>query len=179
MNFTRLETKHLAIRPFTSVDTKTIYLLSREKSLGEWIPDQVYEDENEAAEVIDFLISQYSPSPNPKERPFVLAIELKNSGEVIGHVGLSALTEGEVEIGYAIAEAHVGRGYASEAVAAVSQWALFHLDLPSIHGITARENFGSGKVLEKTGYKLESESDHFYLGKIRPCRRYLLSKANL
>lgn len=178
MSFTRLETKHLVIRPFTAADTKTIYLLSREKSLGEWIPDQVYEDENEAAKVIDFLISQYSPSPNPKERPFVLAIELKSSGEVIGHVGLSALTDAEVEIGYAIAEAHIGRGFASEAVTAISQWALHHLDLPRIYGITARENFGSGKVLEKAGYSLESESDHFYLGKNRPCRRYFLSKAN-
>jgi hypothetical protein len=105
MEFQKLETDELMIRPLSSEDVPAIFQLSREKSLGDWIPDQVYKDENEAAEVIEFLKSQYGPSPDPSQRPFVLGVALKRTGEVIGHVGLSPLSDGEVEIGYAIGEA--------------------------------------------------------------------------
>lgn len=124
MEFKHLETDAIVIRSSSSADVPTVFRLSREKSLGKWIPDQVYEDENEAAEVIDFLKSQYEPSPDPVHRPFVLGIALKENGELIRHVGLRPLTDGEIEIGYAIAEDYIGRGYATQAVAAVSRWAL-------------------------------------------------------
>lgn len=177
MEFQQLEAEELIIRPLSEEDAPTIFRLSREKSLGDWIPDQVYEDENEAIQVINFLRSQYGPSPDPRERPFVLAVTLRKTEELIGHAGLSPLTNGEVEIGYAIGESHQKRGYASQAVAAVSRWATSNLGLPRINGIVASENVGSGRVLEKAGYILEAEKDHHYLGKIRSCPNVLLLQA--
>ncbi len=177
MEFKQLETDALIIRTLSNADVQTIFRLSREKSLGEWIPDQVYADEQEAAGVIDFLKSQYEPSPDPAIRPFVLGIALKETGELIGHVGLSPLTDGEIEIGYAVGEDHVGRGYATQAVEAMSRWALIQQGIPKINGIVACENVGSGRVLEKAGYNLDSESDHYYLGKVRPCRKYSFTQS--
>lgn len=176
MEFEKLETETLVVRPLAISDVRTIFRLSQEKSLGEWIPDQVYEDEAEAASVIEFLKLQYEPSPDPAQRPFVLGVALKETGELIGHVGLSSLSDGEIEIGYAIGEAHQGNGFATQAVAAVSRWALSNLDLPKINGIIALENVGSGRVLEKAGFDLEEESNRNYLGKIRPCRKYTFTK---
>lgn len=176
MEFRQLETEDLIIRPLSEEDVATIFRLSREKSLGDWIPDQVYDNESEAAEVIRFLKSQYEPSPNPRERPFILGVTLGKTGEVIGHVGLSPLTDGEVEIGYAIGESHQKRGFASQAAAAVCNWAMLNLDLPKINGIVASENVGSGRVLEKAGFTLEAEQDHHYLGKVRPCKIFSFSK---
>lgn len=170
MGFQRLETEELVIRLFSNKDASAIFRLSQEKSLGEWIPDQVYENEEKAAEVIEFLKSQYEPSPDPRTRPFVLGIVLRATGEIIGHVGLSPLTDSQVEIGYAIGEAYQGKGFATQAVAAVSKWAVMNCDLEKINGIVACENIGSGRVLEKAGFTLESELDYNYLGKIRPCR---------
>jgi [ribosomal protein S5]-alanine N-acetyltransferase len=161
MEFLQLETEKLLIRPLSIEDVPTIFRLSREKSLGDWIPDQVYENEKEAAEVIAFLNSQYKPFPAPQKRPFVLGIALRRNQELIGHVGLSPLTEGEVEIGYAIGEKHQKQGYASEAVAALCEWAILNLDIPKINGIVAIENIGSGRVLEKAGFTLDIEQDQF------------------
>ncbi len=177
MEFQRLETERLIVRPLTQDDVPAIFQLSKEKSLGEWIPDQVYKSEDEAANVVNFLISQYGNSPNPRKRPFVLGIALRKTGEVIGHVGLSPLTNGDVEIGYAIGEGYQKRGYASEAVAVVCRWATSKLGLPEIHGIVATENIGSGRVLEKAGFMLEAEKNHHYIGKIRPCRMYSFLKS--
>ncbi len=179
MPFRNLQTENLILRPLTKSDAKVIYQLSQESSLVEWLPDQVYQNEAEATEVIDFLISQYLPTPQPEIRPFVVGVELKKTGELIGHVGLSPLTEGEIEIGYAIAEGHACHGYGTQAVIALSQWALSSLNLPKIHGIVACENVGSGRVLEKAGYTLEIELDHYYLGMIRPCRRYFLDSFHI
>jgi ribosomal-protein-alanine N-acetyltransferase len=172
--FQNLHTEDLILRPLTQSDVKVIFQLSQEASLVEWLPDQVYKNEAEAAEVVDFLVSQYAPTPQPDIRPFVVGVELKETRELIGHVGLSPLTEGEIEIGYAIAQEATCKGYGTQAVAALSQWAISDLKLPKIHGIVACENVGSGRVLEKAGYTLESELDHYYLGKIRPCRRYFM-----
>lgn len=69
---------------------------------------------------------------------------------VIGSAGLGE-HDGAPEIGYWIARAHWGRGYASEAAAAVLQiaHALGHTRLTAGHFI---DNPASGKVLRKIGF---------------------------
>ncbi len=90
MEFEKLETRKLLIRQLTDKDTPTIFRLSQEKSLGEWMPDQVYRDEAQTANVIEFLKSQYKPFPDPTRRPFVLGIvacENPCSGRVLEKAG--------------------------------------------------------------------------------------------
>ena len=169
-----LKTKNLEIRPFELIDTKRIFELSQEESLRTWIPDQVYENEQEAKEVLNFLISQYTPPHNTNEKPLVLAVALKNSNEVIGHVGLSPFKKG-TEIGYAIGEKYTGNGYATEAVQAVCDWALSELNLNKVWGIVASENIGSYKVLEKAKFEKIEELEMNYLGRVRMCKQYTCS----
>lgn len=177
MALRKIETHRLVVRPISENDVQSFYRLSQEWSLGQWMPDQVYKDEAEAAGVIQFLMSQYQQPLAPQERPIVVAVELKAMGELIGHVGLSPLRSG-IEIGYAIGEHHCGKGYATEAVLAVVKWALSELDVREIVGIVACENVGSFRVLEKSGFSLEDESEANYLGKMRMCRRYLVKRAS-
>lgn len=171
--FHQLMTQNLILRPFTINDVRRIYQLSQEDGLKQWIPDQVYKDENEAKDVIEYLMSQYQ-SPDPHKSPLVVAVVQKSTDEVIGHVGLSPKDD-LVEIGYAIEEGYFGRGYATEAVKVMSDWAKKTLGLKTILGIVASENGASGKVLEKAGFKLFDEKEMFYLGKKRRCREYRLS----
>ena len=51
-----IETKKLLLRPFTLNDTGKVFQMSLEDGMKKWIPDQVYDDENEAHEVLEFLI---------------------------------------------------------------------------------------------------------------------------
>jgi RimJ/RimL family protein N-acetyltransferase len=141
---------------FAPDDADKLLQMSREQALQTWIPDQVYRDLEHARGVLEFLTRQYHSAARPEETPIVFGICLKSDGELIGHVGLSP-NQGGVEIGYAIEERHQKKGYAKEAIEAMTQWALPHFHLPAILGIVAVANSASCRVLEKTGFALVSE----------------------
>ena len=140
-----------------------------------WIPDQVYADEAHALQVLRFLGSQYGPSADPRNAPYVLAVCLVASGEVIGHVGFSPCEFG-VEVGYAIGDAHQNRGYARQAVLAASEFALSRFSLPYVHAIVAADNVGSCKVLESCGFQLLTAVRRKLHGVERPVRTYRFSQ---
>jgi len=171
--FKSLESERLIIRPLKLEDTKRIFTLSQEKGLGQWIPDQVYQDEEEAGQVISYLISQYVSPLRPCEKPLVLAVVLKEGNRLIGHIGLSPCDDGEsAEIGYGIGERFIGRGYATEAVRNLCHWAVINLRLEKIQGIVASENISSYRVLEKAGFHKQKELEMNYIGSRRACRVY-------
>lgn len=145
-----ITTERLVMRPLVLADVPAMYAMSIEPLLGKWIPDQVYRDEAHAEEVVRMLI-EMATLRDPRRKPFVLAIEDRATGEVIGHVGLSA-ARGSVEIGYAVAERLHGRAIATEAVSAVAAWGLAEFRLPELLGIAATANVASCRVLEKSGF---------------------------
>jgi RimJ/RimL family protein N-acetyltransferase len=77
-----------------------------------------------------------------------------------------------VEIGYAIAEAHQGRGLATEAVRAMAEWGTKGRGLPRVLAIVARDNVASCRVLEKAGFDLLEEVTRPLHGVTRRVRTY-------
>ncbi len=159
------------LRKFAITDAEKVFQMSLEKGMQQWIPDQVYADLNESENVLKFLMQQYDCGKGPAEGPIVFGICLKASGELIGHAGLSPAAGG-VEIGYAIEESQQRNGYATDAVATVSKWALHFYQLPEILGIVAAENIPSCKTLEKAGFFLSVEKERTLHEKIRLVRIY-------
>ena len=166
-----IETDRLVLRPFTLDDVSDLYRMSQEDGMAKWIPDQVYEDEEEAKGVVEFLMAQYVEKPTPNEAPYVIGIVLKDNDGLIGHVGLSPLGE-DVELGYAIAEKQQGNGYATEAVEAMTHWALHELGLPSVLGVVDSNNIASCKVLENASYRFIDEKVKEAIGREGMCRTY-------
>lgn len=80
------------------------------------------------------------------------------TNEVVGHGGLfpSPREKGETEVGYAIAVAHWGRGYATE-ITRRSLRSGVQLQLSRIIAITQAGNVASRRVLEKCGMTVERE----------------------
>lgn len=144
----QLETKRLIIREFENNDTEKIFSLSQEETLMKYMPDQVYKDMNEAKETIDLLMSKYVD----QSLPLVMAVCKKETGELIGHVGISELKQG-IEVGYAIAMSEQGNGYATEAVKAYTRWVKKELEIKQVLGVVDVRNIPSGKVLEKVGFQ--------------------------
>ena len=60
--------------------------------------------------------------------------------------------DGSVEIGYGISEESRGRGYAAEAVAAATAWALKQPGVCRVDAETEPDNRASQRVLEKCGF---------------------------
>ena len=105
-------TEHLWVRKFETKDAGKLYENHQELEVRKWIPNECYEDLEEAEGAVAFFADRVSR----KVLPFVLAVELKKTGELIGDTGINEV-EGqpeEVEIGYTICKKHSGRGYATE-----------------------------------------------------------------
>jgi len=78
--------------------------------------------------------------------------------ELIGGIGIHADAEGRPELGYWIARACWGRGYASEAGQAVMQIADEALRLPRLVASHALDNPASARVLAKLGFTPTGET---------------------
>lgn len=86
-------------------------------------------------------------------------IEEKTSGAFVGNVGFGALmrdmdppVSGMPEIGWVLAKAHHGKGYATEAARAALDWGDAHFGKTDTFCIFHPDNPGSIRVAEKLGY---------------------------
>lgn len=95
-----------------------------------------------------------------KEDPSVLywgpwLAVLKTDGTIIGDLGFKGKPDDErtVEIGYGLLEPYWNKGYATEAVGALMEWAWEQESICRIKAETLPDNQGSIRVLEKLGMK--------------------------
>ena len=96
---------------------------------------------------------------HPESRPWYAAWFIENAdGERVGELCFKGLsTDGMTEIGYGVLPEFQGRGYATEAVEAVTQWALSRPDVRCITTETEANNAASQKVLAKAGFTATGE----------------------
>ncbi|MGK6324035.1 GNAT family N-acetyltransferase [Sphingomonas sp. DT-51] len=83
-------------------------------------------------------------------------VERRADGAVIGFCGLkpgapTTPIRGELEIGWMLARAAWGQGYAREAAAAWIDWAWAHRAEPRVVAITAARNVASRRLMERLG----------------------------
>ncbi len=149
------ETEHLLIRKFKMEDAEQLYENHAEEKVKKWFPNESYADLDEARGAIRF----YMDRVDQDRMPFVLAVELKETGELIGDTGVSEV-EGkpdEAEIGYQICEKYSGRGYATELSLAMTEFAFSRLHYKTVYGRVVHGNGASARVLEKSGYSFVRE----------------------
>ena len=83
-----------------------------------------------------------------------LFIDLKETGELIGSVGTLNIKEREsAEFGYAIGRAWWGRGYATEASAALLDYCFDELGFEEMYAHAMTRNPASVRVLQKLGMR--------------------------
>ncbi|MBO7393880.1 MAG: GNAT family N-acetyltransferase [Abditibacteriota bacterium] len=90
--------------------------------------------------------------PDKREWYAPWMIELKDGTHVGELCFMGPPSEGAVEIGYGISEEYRNRGYASEAVKALSAWALDRPGVAAVEAETEPGNRASQRVLAKAGF---------------------------
>jgi RimJ/RimL family protein N-acetyltransferase len=85
-----------------------------------------------------------------------LTVEDRRTGRLIGDVGISPAEHhpGVIKIGYTIAPEFQGAGYATEAIAALIDYAFDVLGVDIVRAYASAENTASLRVAEKAGLKL-------------------------
>ena len=91
----------------------------------------------------------------PADRLFytVWVMRLTDGGNDVGNLCFKGIAkDGAVEIGYGIYEGYEGRGYMTEAVTAMTLWALALPSVTRVEAETDPDNAASQRVLEKAGF---------------------------
>ena len=169
----RIETERLIITEFTMDMARDVHLNSLDEDNRRFVPDEVFETEEEARETIAFLISRYGGIEGPLTYPVLI----KAGGENIGYVQLVPLGDGKWEIGYHIANRHTGNGYATEAVRAFLPVMAKKTGIPEVLGICLEDNAASKHVLMKCGFEPVFEGTGEYQGEQREIFRSIWKSA--
>lgn len=151
-----IETERLRLRPFAERDLDALANILARPDVMRYL----YEDpltRNEVAVLLDERVRQNHLTDQGDT--LWLAIELKESGAMIGSVHLAWLSQehAQAEVGYRLHPDHWGQGYASEAVLAMLAFGFRALELHRIVGACDDRNEPGRRLLERIGMRREAQ----------------------
>jgi len=144
---TSLETQRLRLRLFTPDDVKIMFTLSTDPDVIKYA-DTPAKDMAEARQRLEegplFDYKKYGYGR--------FAVELKETGEVIGFCGIKYLPEIDLpEVGYRYLKEYWGRGIGTEAARVCVEFARDDLEIKKLIALIIPENIASIRVAEKLG----------------------------
>jgi len=149
-----IETDRLNLRALTRDEAAAI--VAKDRTGMSWADD--YPTPGDTTVATSALAGGHSFATDAMPWGLFTIIE-KSSGLSVGGIGFknSPDVDGAVEIGYGVCQLSQGRGLATEAVAAMCDFA--RRDVRCVLAETDRKNVASQRVLEKAGFVRIQESD--------------------
>lgn len=146
---------------------ESVHINSLDEDNRRFVPDEVFETVEDAADTIEFLMGCYKTGEGPLVYP-----ALKKDGTYIGYVQAVPFENGSWEVGYHIGANYTKQGYATEAVIAFLPVIMQELKINQMMGVCLAENMASRKVMERSGFVKEYEGMGNYQGEERKICRY-------
>lgn len=144
-----IATDHLVLRKPLLEDAETIFhSYARDPEVTKFL---TWRSDQSAAKVREFLRRVLSSWEN--RTSFAWAVTLKERDQAIGMIDLRMETH--ANLGFVLARPFWNRGYMTEAVLAVSSWALEQEEVTRVWAVCDVENIASARVLEKAGFERE------------------------
>ena len=144
-----LRTQRLELRPSASGDRTALLDVFGDPEVMRFVGER-----REPLDAERLAASQLSVRAHWDEHGFgPLAVVERDSGRLAGEAGLQLLGGSEIELTYTFARSAWGRGYATEAAAAVLRWGFDGLLLPRVVAVADPGNHASLRVLEKLGMR--------------------------
>ena len=155
----KIETLRLTITEFEMDMAQSVHINSLDDDNRRFVPDEVFETVEEAADTVAFLMDCYKTGDGPLVYPVLL-----KDGTYIGYVQAVPFDDGTWEVGYHIGGSYTKQGYATEAVNAFLPVIMPQLGITEIAGVCLAENHASIKVLQRCGFVKEFEGMGSYQG---------------
>ncbi len=149
----RIETQRLILRKFTSFDAKDMYKnWTSDDDVTKYLTWPTHSNLAVTEKILSEWISNYD---NPEF--YQWAIELKNTGEVIGSISLVAMDNDNenCEVGYCIGKDFWNKGIITEAFSTLINVLFTEIGFQRITGRHDVDNPASGCVMKKCGLKYE------------------------
>ena len=153
----RIETERLILRPWRETDLEDMFEYARVPGVGEMAGWPHHKNRETTRQVIDMFIRDKD----------VLALELKETGKVIGSLGIHENDNDHVgpgylgrEVGYVLGKDYWGRGLVPEAVKAVIDYCFEMLGYDYLLCGHFPWNNQSRRVIEKCGFQYLKDISH-------------------
>ncbi|MFK4728437.1 GNAT family protein [Agromyces mediolanus] len=147
-----LETDRLRLRPFAEADGDELYALQSNAEVLRYWDSPPWTDRSSVARFLSGCRSMAEDGTGAR-----VVIERADHPGFLGWCTFNSWNPEfrSASLGFCLAEAAWGRGYATEAAGAVLRWAFDALDLNRVQAEVDTRNPASARVLEKLGFLLE------------------------
>ena len=165
----QLRSQRLVLKPYEERDRQQVMgiFFNEDVKKTYMIPD--FKDEAQAGELFEKMMAL-----SRSEQRFVYGIYFQDT--FIGFVNDCEMTDSSVEIGYVIAPAYQGNGFATEAVGVCIE-ELFRMGFTQVKAGFFEGNIPSCRVMQKCGmHKIDFEEDIEYKGTLHHCIYYAIEK---
>ena len=144
---TELETARLKLRLFTPDDVQVMYSLSTDPEVMKYVDTPVRDIEEAKKRLEQGPLADYKNYGYGR-----FAVELKETGEMIGFCGIKYLPEIDLhEVGYRYMKEHWGRGIGTEAAEVCVGFARDDLKISKLIALIMPGNNASIRLAEKLG----------------------------
>jgi RimJ/RimL family protein N-acetyltransferase len=145
--FAPRQSARLLLRPIAVEDWPQIHRYMSDPEVTAWLPEGL----------LDEAASQAFAARHAGQAPEALAVLSRDGAEFLGHMVFHPWFAPRThEIGWVIARAHQGRGYATEAADALLAWAFEGLGCHRVIATCQPQNPASWRVMEKLGMRREA-----------------------
>lgn len=144
----KIETKRLSLRLLTENDLDNLQKLNADPDVRAFFPDGTQNREQTKKRMLE-LINNYKSH----NLPGFIILE-KEPHTFLGRCGFSLLENNEVEVGYLLHKNYWGKGYATEALNALLNWAKKNIKRQYIIAFAPTHHVASQRVMEKCGMTL-------------------------
>lgn len=159
--FPAITTHRLHLRELTHADAPALFTLRADERVMRHIPRPPARAIEDALGTIDLIARDRAAGQG-----ITWAIAPRTGGDMIGTIGYYRLKPDHhrAEVGYLLAPAEWGKGFMSEALAAVVREGFQRFGFHSIEAITDPRNTASNRVLEREGFVREAllREDHLW-----------------
>lgn len=174
----QIETDRLLLRPWHIEDAEELYEYAKDPAVGPNAGWKPHDSVEESREIIKMFI-------DPERIGVIFAIEEKESGKVIGSIGIEEdgrrpQVEGVFSLGYVLSQSCWGRGLMTEAVNAAVKYAFREWKAKLLSVNHYPENDRSRRVIEKCGFRPEGrlrQATQLYNGELRDLCCYSMTAA--
>ena len=164
------------LRPFRLDDVPSVLTYASDPEVTQYLEWDAYDDPATAAAFIRSTLVSGGTW-------IARAITLRDGSTVIGGADLRIVSprDKRAEMGYGLARAYWGQGYATEAGRLLIRFGFEHLGLVRIQAVCAVENERSARTLERIGMRREGRLAHYRWKGERATDQYLyaLTRADL
>jgi len=163
--FPVISTQRLVLRALHSTDLDDLYQYASDPEIDRFTPWEHYGSMDEARKNLDEFLIDY------EQHGFgAWGIEHRINQRLIGITNFSRPhpLNRRVEMGYTIARAYWGHGYATEAVQALIHFGFEQMHLVRIEAVVLPENLASARVLQKAGMQFEGLLHNYQVWRGQP-----------